>query len=173
MLIISPKPWTFFPLLLGLYDINVSLPRGAFSCSRQSGYAEPVSQDLRVKWLCVIWKVAFPELPSISRLILLGLHCTWIAPTPQKLVLSPQHVPAVRGITQQEEQLLPIKKQDLTEVDTSGKYSQTSRCLLGSTGDFVSPVPCSSSYETHPVSLHPNFSLHCLHYIVYISISMS
>lgn len=74
--------------------------------------------------LCVISEVTSPELPSVSRLILLGLQLQMDWPnTPQKVVLFPQHIPVVRATTQHKEQFLLTKKQDLKEVVTSRKNS--------------------------------------------------
>lgn len=74
--------------------------------------------------LCVISEVASPELPSVSRLILLSLQLQVDWPnTPQKVVLFPQPIPVVRATTQHKEQVLFTKKQDLKEVVTSRKNS--------------------------------------------------
>lgn len=80
-------------------------------------------QDLRVQ-CCVISEVASPELPSVSRLILLGLQLQMErSNTPQALVLSPQQIPVVRATTQHKEQVLLTQKQDLMEVITSRENS--------------------------------------------------
>lgn len=73
---------------------------------------------------CVISEVASPELPSVSRLILLGLQLQMErSNTPQALVLSPQQIPVVRVTTQHKEQVLLTQKQDLMEVITSRENS--------------------------------------------------
>lgn len=136
------------------------LPRGVFSFSRQPGCTESVCQDLRVK--CFV---------SFQRWFLLCCHLSpdcscwassyrWIDPTHlRNLCFSlSTFLWWEPPLSTKNSFYLPRNK----TLPQAGRIHLTS--LLGSADWLGFTNSISFHLWIHPLSLHPNFSLHNLHY---------
>lgn len=145
------------------------LPRGVFSFFRQLGYTESVCQDLRVK--CV----------SFQRWLLLGCHLSpdWSCWASSCRQIDPTHLRnlcfSLSTFLWWESPLSTKNNFYLSRSKTLRRTSQAGRIhltsLLGSADRLGLPIPFHSAYESHPLSLHPNFNLHNLHYTLWNKIS--